>query len=149
MATPNTRIVSANGGVKSHNEVTKEKPLPIQKAAWELKLDFSKCSFEDLLDYAKDTVVIKKQAACRAAFWAKDNFGKDGKTPIKSFQKITSENMSGTVDVKALLAARRAPGKSIVDKAELQFKKMTAEEQRAMIARFQAGIKAKQLVNAK
>ena len=128
-------LINVEGKVKSHNAVSKDKPQSVVKQAFALALDFSKCTPAEIMDLAKDGIIVKLQSRARTMFFAKENMGKDGKTPVKSFASIIRDNMSGTIDVKAAIVEKaRTPGKSLLTKTSEMLAKLSVEERKAMLA---------------
>lgn len=131
-ANTNTRRVSVEGKVKSNGKAT--------AVPFACVLDFSKCSLEEIQQLATDGIVVKLQARARAKYSAKENLGKDKKTPIKSFAVIVKETMTGTIDIQtAIVAKARKPGKSVITKAQEMLAKMNKEERAAALALITGG----------
>jgi hypothetical protein len=127
-----TNKLTVSGSTKSHNKVTKEKPQAIVKVPHSFVLDFSTCSPAEIMELAKDGVVVKLQSRTRNTFFAKENMREDGKTPKLSFAKIATDIMSGTINVKtAIVEKSRGPGINKVAKTEALFKGMSPEEKAA------------------
>lgn len=125
--------------IKSHNEVSKKRPLPIAETDFNMTLDFSTCSPADIMAIAVDQIVIAMQAKARTAFFAKTNIGKDGKTPVKSFNMIVKENIPAVVNVqKDVVEKARKPGKSLLEKTGEYMKKLSPEERTAMLKQLAA-----------
>jgi hypothetical protein len=122
--------------IKSHNEVSKKKPLPIASGDFNVVVDFSTCSPAEIMAIAVDAIIVTVQAKTRSAYFAKTNIGKDGKTPVKSFNMIMKENIPAVINVKdAIVSKARTPGKSLFEKTGDMLAKMNPEERAAMLKR--------------
>ncbi len=121
------QIVEVSGETKANEGAA---PLPFT-----MKLDFSKCSPEEIMDLAADGIVVKLQGRARSAFKAKSNMAKDGKTPINAFAHFAKAHLAGVVDIKtAIVDARRTPGKSDLEKATELLGKLDPEARKALLA---------------
>jgi hypothetical protein len=131
------KMLTCEGKIKSHKAKKGEKP--VDAVPFNLVLDFSACSPEEVLELAKDGIIVSLQSRTRSAFWAKENMGKDGKSPVKSFPAFVKEHMSGKIDVKkAVVDKQRLPGKSLVEKTADMLKGMSPEQRKAILAQLQA-----------
>jgi hypothetical protein len=131
--------ISVERSIKSHNEVSKKKPLPIAKGDFTTVVDFSTCTPAEIMAIAVDAIIVTVQAKTRSAYFAKTNIGKDGKTPIKSFNMIMRENIPPMINVKAAIVSKaRTPGKSLLEKTSELLNKLTPEQKKAQIAKWLA-----------
>jgi hypothetical protein len=127
--------ISVERSIKSHNEVSKKKPLPIASGDFTTVVDFSTCTPAEIMAIAVDAIIVTVQAKTRSAYFAKTNIGKDGKTPIKSFNMIMRENIPPMINVKAAIVAKaRQPGKSLEAKFMENFAKLTPAQKAAKLA---------------
>src|SRR4029077_12239083 len=115
--------------IKSHNDPKKKNGIPVYKAEFNMIVDFSKCTAAEIMAIAVDQIVITYQAKARTAFFAKSNMGKDGKTPVKSFNMIVKENIPAVVDVQAAVVSKtRAAGTSVERKVAEKWKGLTPKQ---------------------
>jgi hypothetical protein len=134
-----TAIVNVERSVKSHNAMSKTKPFPIAKTDFNVAIDFTTCEPAEIMAIAVDAIVVTLQSRARQKFFAKENMGKDGKTPIKSFNMIVKENIPTRLNVKdEIVLKARTPGKSLLEKTGEYMKKLSPEERAAMLKQLAA-----------
>ena len=129
-----TSIVDVARSIKSHNKPDTKKPQAVAKADFNVKIDFSTCEPAEIMDIAVDQIIVTLQSRARQKFFAKENMGKDGKTPVKSFDMIVRETIPTLVNVKDMIVSKaRAPGKSLGVKVQDMLNKLSPAEKAAQL----------------
>ena len=130
----NDAVVNVHRSIKSHNDPKKRNGMAVVKADFNVDIDFANMSPREIMDIAVDAIVVTLQSRARQKFFAKENMGKDGKTPVKSFNVIVRENIPARVNVREEIVSKaRTPGKSLGVKVADMFEKLSPTEKAAQL----------------